>query len=262
MEEGDAERWAELGSAGLSSSVEDDPGQPGDHIGPVEVQGTVYCYTSQTGTALQLQVGHQKEKGLSFQVWPSSLTLSKYAELMALQHPQHWQGKRVLELGCGCGLMGLVFAALGAQVMLTDMPQVLALMDANIARNASIIQAAGGSAQACELTWGQTSVSLLACGWDKPDLVVAADVIYHRELFEPLLSTLKSLGNLGTQILLAHVRRWKSDKHFFSKARQSFTVTDITHTVDAGAADCSSRTRGAMRLFQLTPLPQTLSPGS
>lgn len=31
------------------------------------------------------------------------------------------QGKRVVELGCGCGLVGLVFAGLGAHALLTDL---------------------------------------------------------------------------------------------------------------------------------------------
>ena len=36
------------------------------------------------------------------------------------------QGQRILELGCGCGLVGLVFAALGARVLLTDLPETQA----------------------------------------------------------------------------------------------------------------------------------------
>ena len=37
----------------------------------------------------------------------------------------HLQGRLVLELGAGCGLLGLLAAALGAHVMLTDLPCVL-----------------------------------------------------------------------------------------------------------------------------------------
>ena len=37
------------------------------------------------------------------------------------------QGKRVLELGCGCGLVGLCYAAHGAHVLLTDLPEPLVL---------------------------------------------------------------------------------------------------------------------------------------
>ena len=35
------------------------------------------------------------------------------------------QRKTVVELGTGCGLVGLVLACLGARVLLTDLPHVL-----------------------------------------------------------------------------------------------------------------------------------------
>ena len=74
--------------------------------------------------------------------------------------------------------------------------------------NEAAIAAGGGSVQCCELTWGVTSVNSLAQGWATPDLVVAADVVYHRDLFDPLLSTLSSLGKtaclLGARVYASY----------------------------------------------------------
>lgn len=129
------------------------------------------------------------------------------------------KGKRVIELGAGCGLVGLVFAALGATVLLTDLPDVLvrsatgervcygntqlncllvlwlqSLLETNIAKNQEVIQTGGGSVSCANLTWGVTSVESLGQDWASPDLVVAADVVYHRELFTPLLHSISALG--------------------------------------------------------------------
>lgn len=48
------------------------------------------------------------------------------------------------------------------------------------------------------LTWGVTSVESLGHDWASSDLVVAADVVYHRELFTPLLHSLSALGMPGS----------------------------------------------------------------
>jgi hypothetical protein len=40
-------------------------------------------------------------------------------------------------------------------------------------------------------------------------------------------------GAAGVPVLLAHVRRWKSDRHFFARARRLFDTADITHACSA-----------------------------
>ncbi len=69
-----------------------------------------------------------------------------------------------------------------------------ALIRHNIALNAAAAGAAGGSAAAAVLAWGETDPAALGDPWAAPDLVVAADVVYHRDLFAPLLATLAAFG--------------------------------------------------------------------
>jgi predicted nicotinamide N-methyase len=71
-----------------------------------------------------------------------------------------WQGKRVLELGAGCGACGIVAARCGARrVMLTDYLALLPLLRRNAAANG-----VGGCCEAVELEWEKpTPEALLVC---------------------------------------------------------------------------------------------------
>lgn len=73
--------------------------------------------------------------GLGWKVWGTALLLSR--RLVELQI--NFKGKRVLELGSGCGLCGLLAAKLGAaEVVLSDcMPNILA----NLCDNAFLLAA-------------------------------------------------------------------------------------------------------------------------
>ena len=68
---------------------------------------------------------------------------------------------------------------------------VQGLLRSNAADNAEAIKAAGGHVDVAELTWGQPQ---LPQGWHAPDFVLAADLVYHRHLYEPLLQTLQQFG--------------------------------------------------------------------
>ncbi len=72
-----------------------------------------------------------------------------------------------------------------------------ALIRHNVALNAAAAAAARGCAAATVLAWGATDPRSLPGAWAAPDLVVAADVVYHRELFAPLLTTLAAFGAPG-----------------------------------------------------------------
>ena len=68
------------------------------------------------------------------------------------------------------------------------------IINSNICDNRLAWETRGGCAEAAELSWGMTDVTAMAAPWSAPDFVIAADVIYDRALFQPLLSTLSAYG--------------------------------------------------------------------
>jgi len=130
----------------------------------------------------------------------------------------------VLELGSGCGLVGLRLAALGAHVVMTDVPQVLELTCRNVQANLAVISS--GSVCTEPLTWGQPLserlVSLKTC--EGFDWVVGSDIVYHEHLFDSLASTLRDVCGSKSQILLCHEdRRVEIESDFFSRLAYHFS---------------------------------------
>ena len=66
-----------------------------------------------------------------------------------------------------------------------------------------------------------------------PDVIVGADVVYHEELIDPLLSTLRLLTDADADsgappvIVLSYVQRFKRAKRFLRLARKHFDVDAI-----------------------------------
>lgn len=188
----------------------------------------VYFYGTTSDPSLQISVRCSPILGIGHQLWPATFLLTSVLEERHAREPGYWTGKRVLELGSGCGLVGLLAAALGAHVLLTDLPPVLDLLRGNAAANAAAVDRAGGAAEVAELIWGQPA---LPQGWERPDFVLAADLVYHRNLYHPLVTTLAQFGS-DTSILVANVRRWKhAEALFFKPAKKLFQLTDMTPSI-------------------------------
>ena len=81
---------------------------------------------------LTLSIVQQKSQGIGFQIWPAAQVFCSFLENPAHFPEGFWRGKQVLELGSGCGVVGLRLASLGAHVVLSDVPNVLELTKRNV----------------------------------------------------------------------------------------------------------------------------------
>lgn len=117
------------------------------------------------------------------------------------------QSKKVLELGCGTGIVGITAACLGASAVLTDTQAVVQHAQRNVDRNVSCINDGQGSAKCAALDWeASLNSSLLLRPYD---VVVGADLIYAAKDIGPLVETLGNLRQHSRDVLiiLAHKER-------------------------------------------------------
>ena len=122
------------------------------------------------------------------ELWPSGSALAAVVAGRSLA------GTRVLELGCGLGLVSVVAAASGAEVLAADQSaEAVAFTTANAARN-------GVAVRTVRCAFERPEPLLAGAPWD---LVVAADVLYEPRTVPVLIDLLPRLVATGGEVLLA-----------------------------------------------------------
>lgn len=155
-------------------------------------------------------------------MWDSGVVLGKFLEHASDAELLPLQGKKVVELGSGCGLVGCIAALLGGQVVLTDLPDRLRLLRKNIEVNLRHGNMRG-SAKVMEFTWGDDLDPELT--EPPPDLVLGSDVIYSEEAVLDLLSALQQLSGGETTIFLAgELRNDAVLEYFLECAMKDFVI--------------------------------------
>eukprot|EP00550_Attheya_septentrionalis_P002531 CAMPEP_0198286020 /NCGR_PEP_ID=MMETSP1449-20131203/5201_1 /TAXON_ID=420275 /ORGANISM="Attheya septentrionalis, Strain CCMP2084" /LENGTH=432 /DNA_ID=CAMNT_0043983639 /DNA_START=143 /DNA_END=1438 /DNA_ORIENTATION=+ len=182
-----------------------------------------------------------EEDGTGLNVWDGAILLAKYLEA----RPNKVKGQRVLELGAGCGLVGIVAATLGArEVMLTDLPYALPLLTENVMANQHHYVHPANSRIDDEDN--HCRVTCTTCDWFHPsavtfattvDVILVADCVWLEELVDPLLHTLDQLtqeasssSTTSTRILITYQRRGKSTHERFLKGLHS--IFHHIHDID------------------------------
>lgn len=138
-------------------------------------------------------------------LWPAGIALAH--EVAA--DPGAWAGRRVLELGAGTGLPGIVAASLGARVLQTDKhPLALDLCARNGRRNGVPAGDADGAIAYQRADWADwPSDPRLNAGVDAGfdagfDVVLGADVCYAEGLHDALGAVLARVVAPGGRVLL------------------------------------------------------------
>lgn len=139
---------------------------------------------------------------LGLKTWAASYLLAKRLATFDLVRPDK-EIPRVLELGSGTGLVGLAMAALGADVVLTDLPGIYQNLAYNARANFELVRRNGGTLRTGVLDWNNPSSCLLfpldAANTKisgepltaKVPIILAADSLYSSEHPRLLVDTIE-----------------------------------------------------------------------
>jgi predicted nicotinamide N-methyase len=140
------------------------------------------------------------------QLWPAGLVL---AEAMADIAPD---GRRVLEIGCGLALAGIVAHRRALDVTVSD---IHPLGERFLRRNLALNQL--GPLPFRDLSWCEANPTL-----GRFDLVIGSDVLYEREHPEQLAGFLDAHTHAGADVMIVDPGRHRSNEFSRRMALRGF----------------------------------------
>jgi predicted nicotinamide N-methyase len=176
-------------------------------------------------------------------VWPTALPLLEriQTDFFLLDDSRKTTKRerrlRVLELGAGCGLLGMGLAATGCvDVVLTDHSRAIAWLQGNVEINRELL---GGCATVAPLGWGdQEESAQLEAQQPRPfDLIVGSDIVYDQSKHAELVETMKYFSVAGNApVYIAYPKR-RDEEPFLSLAKEHFSSVEVEPLQTAAKAD-------------------------
>jgi predicted nicotinamide N-methyase len=147
------------------------------------------------------------------ELWPSGVALARAVAGRSLK------GARVLELGCGLGLVAVAAALAGGRVLATDWSsESIRFTRSNATRN-------GVEVDTAIVDWGSPQELIDAAPWP---LVLGSDVLYEARMADQMLDLLPRLAGPGTEVLIADPGR-KHAERFVAEAGASWDMRTTSH---------------------------------
>ncbi|XP_041834653.1 EEF1A lysine methyltransferase 3-like [Melanotaenia boesemani] len=203
-----------------SSGDEDDPFPVDDCLfSETFSQETVY---NLMGEELRIRQVFSANLGVAAPVWEAALHLCRYLEDQSVE----LKGRRIIELGAGTGVVGILAARLGADVTLTDLPLALPQLQANVSGNMPSSGWPSASPTVLPLSWGEDHLKFPS-DWD---LVLCADIIYLPETYPLLVETLVHLCKKETMVYLSSkMRKEHRTPYFYEEYLPSRFNVELVH---------------------------------
>ncbi|KAJ1851908.1 hypothetical protein LPJ73_002932, partial [Coemansia sp. RSA 2703] len=178
-------------------------------------------------------------------LWNSSVVMSEY---FARKSQEGWNlaDLNIVELGSGCGLVGLSLHRLGARrVVLTDQSRMMKLLGRNIDRNRLAAVSKRDKVTeilATEYVWGAMPEDQAVLR-EPVDMVVASDCVYHESVAPLLVSALvdvcksRSMSGAGGRTVGVIGQELRSDlvhQAFIAQLLEHFVVrrAPVSESVD------------------------------
>ncbi len=140
-------------------------------------------------------------------IWEAAVVM---AHFMARSTPI--PGHKVLEIGAGLGVAGIVASAFGHDVTVTDYTD-------EILDFVRVSSAVNGCSPACAtLDWNNPSELGLF------DTLIGSEVLFHEKFFDPLLEVFSRYLAPGGTIYLAHDVRRKSVRPFLERCEERYEI--------------------------------------
>ncbi|KAJ1811525.1 hypothetical protein LPJ56_005807 [Coemansia sp. RSA 2599] len=166
-------------------------------------------------------------------LWSSSVVMSEFFASKKASGDWPIDGINALELGSGCGLVGLTLHRLGAsRVVLTDQSRMMRLLSKNIDMN-RLPSAKHRQRQdifAAEYIWGDAPEDQRVLS-EPVDLVVVSDCVYHESVVPLLVRSLVDVCRAGREdgapVVAVIGQELRSDlvhQVFLAQLLQHFTV--------------------------------------
>ena len=186
----------------------------------------------------KLRILEQTEESIARHIWDASLGFLQYFERAGLGidkasafHKLVSQKKakplRVIELGAGCGIVGIAFAQLvKSEVLLTDLDDAVEICHLNV-QTASL--AAGSLLTVSVLDWSEELNDMDG----RFDVVLVSDCIYNPDSSVHLVRTLQMLSRQQPSplILVGYKRRHSEDEVFCEHMQQAGFTTLNTASI-------------------------------